>query len=58
MCIELNLADDNPVLNIDKTDTMYTDCEIVRRPLDWICAGFGSLIFAKHVPISPRMYPW
>lgn len=34
MCMELNLADDNPVLNIDKTDTMYTDCEIVRRPLD------------------------
>lgn len=55
MRMELNLADDNPVLNIDKTDTVYTLWD--RRPLGWICAGFGSLIFAKHVPISPRMYP-
>lgn len=34
MCMELNLVDDNFVLNIDKIDIMYIDCEIVCCLLD------------------------
>lgn len=56
--MELNWVDDNFVLNIDKIDIMYIDCEIVCCLLDWICVGFGSFIFVKYVFIFLRMYFW
>jgi hypothetical protein len=51
MCREENASDDRPMLNFDKTDTVYTLITAIHRPISIIYAGLKSYFFPPNVPI-------